>query len=83
MRQDEFFRVVTDMRSAQKEYFTTHSDSALKKSCHLEAKVDKAIAEIKQGQRMLFKDEKVDKPTARWAPGSNYFTVIASYCLFP
>ena len=46
MTNEEFATLVNDMRNAQKEYFRTRSDSALKEAKSLEARVDKAVQDI-------------------------------------
>lgn len=53
MTYDAFRRLVADMRHAQKDYFRSHSESSLKAAKSLEAKVDKALAELEQGQKKL------------------------------
>ena len=42
----ELAKVVNDMRIAQREYFRTRSESALKQAKQLEVKVDRCLAHI-------------------------------------
>ena len=53
----ELARVVQEMRSAQKEYFRTRSDSALRESKQLEAKLDRCCQIVLAGQKELFPEE--------------------------
>ena len=46
MNAKEFFYLVSDMRKAQKEYFSTRSNSALDKSKKLEREVDAEIRRV-------------------------------------
>ena len=45
----DFIRLVSDMRSAQKEYFRTRDRVALQNSKMLEKSVDAMLATLKQG----------------------------------
>ena len=55
MNAKQFFDLVADMRTAQKEYFRSRSKDVLKESKSLEAKVD---AEIKRAREItLFQEE--------------------------
>lgn len=45
---DEFMDLVADMRRAQKEYFRTRSDAALRASKTLERRVDEALTDRRQ-----------------------------------
>lgn len=44
----QFFNLVSEMRNKQKEYFKTHTQSALKESKALEKRVDDEIARVTQ-----------------------------------
>ena len=44
----QFFNLVSEMRNKQKEYFKTHTQSALKESRALEKRVDDEIARVTQ-----------------------------------
>ncbi len=48
MTAKEFFDLVSDMRSKQKEYFRTRSSSVLSESKALERRVDDEIKRVKQ-----------------------------------
>ena len=48
MTAKEFFGLVSDMRSKQREYFRTRSTSVLNESKALEKKVDDEIKRVKQ-----------------------------------
>ena len=52
MTHEEFRKLVSEMRHAQKEYFRTRSGDALDKSKRLERQVDKELAD--DGQQVLF-----------------------------
>lgn len=52
MTNEEFRKLVSEMRHSQKEYFRTRSGDALDKSKRLERQVDKALAD--NGQKELF-----------------------------
>ena len=45
----DFIRLVSDMRSAQKEYFRTRDKTVLQNSKMLEKSVDAMLATLKQG----------------------------------
>jgi len=49
----ELARVVAEMRAAQREYFRTRSESALKASKRAEAKADRCLDRVLSGQREL------------------------------
>lgn len=49
----EFEKAVDAMRAAQKAYFRTRDENALKNSKHWEAEVDKHLQELK-GERIVF-----------------------------
>ena len=53
MNSEEFRRLVTEMRHAQKEYFRTRSKQVLVMSKELERRVDKALNDE---QKKLFPD---------------------------
>ena len=55
MSPKEFVKLVANMRDVQKWYFSTRDKSVIHQSKKLERQVDKAIAEIKHGQKELFK----------------------------
>lgn len=48
MTSREFFYLVARMRTAQTEYFRTHSSAALRKSKALEKEVDAEVARVKE-----------------------------------
>lgn len=54
---EKLINVVRSMRHAQKEYFRTRSQQALRESKHLEAAVDRALLELESTQKRLFADE--------------------------
>jgi hypothetical protein len=52
----ELLDAVSQMRHAQREFFRTHSTSALHASKAAEKKVDELCAALKSGQQTLFED---------------------------
>ncbi len=54
MNEQEFRKLVADMRHAQKEYFRTRSGNALSESKKLEKKVDEELAKAEESQGRLF-----------------------------
>lgn len=48
MTAEQFFRLVSRMRSAQKSYFKTKSQMALNESKRLEQEVDREIARVEE-----------------------------------
>lgn len=60
MNAEQFFRLTERMRAKQKEYFSTHSQAALRESKQLEAQVDAEIERVnkvlqeKQAPRLNF-----------------------------
>ena len=57
MTAEDLARVVADMRHAQKDYFRTKSQAALRESKALEAMVDRCCAHVLGGQGTLFDEE--------------------------
>lgn len=55
----QFFNLVSEMRNKQKEYFKTHTQSALKESKTFEKRVDEEIARVEQ----LLKEKREPKLT--------------------
>lgn len=51
---EPFYKLVADMRHAQKEYFRTRSTSALEASKRLEKAVDEALKEKGSKQERMF-----------------------------
>jgi ABC-type Zn uptake system ZnuABC Zn-binding protein ZnuA len=47
-------RLVAELRHAQKEFFRTKSQTALQEAKKLEAKVDRVLETIDEGQKTLF-----------------------------
>jgi hypothetical protein len=54
MKADDFYTLVAEMRTAQRDYFRTRSTEALSRSKELERKVDNAIKGFVTGQTSLF-----------------------------
>lgn len=54
MRTDDFIKLVTEMRNAQKAYFKSRRYDDLERARSLEWSVDKAIKDIEEGQQSLF-----------------------------
>jgi len=50
---EEFRKLVSEMRHAQKEYFRTRAGGTLERSKRLERQVDEELAD--DGQKVLFK----------------------------
>ena len=48
MDKREFFEKVSEMRDAQKEYFSTHSSASLNKSKKLEKEIDDEILRVRR-----------------------------------
>ena len=54
MTTEDLARLVNEMRTAQREFFRTRSDSALNDAKAAEAKVDKAVNDVLSKQQKLF-----------------------------
>lgn len=50
MKEDEFYKLVEDMRKAQKNYFRTKNANYLEEAKNLERSVDKAIKEHEESK---------------------------------
>ena len=50
MKTEEFYKLVEDMRTAQKKYFKTRDANVLQESKNLERAVDKAITEHEEAK---------------------------------
>lgn len=50
MTEDEFYKLVAEMRAEQKKFFSTRDSQALEKSKKLEKLVDKAIFEHQENK---------------------------------
>lgn len=55
---DKFVELVYQLRTAQKNFFSTHANSYLAQSKRLEAEVDEVLAKIKHPQPDLFGDSR-------------------------
>lgn len=53
---EAFVAQVQHMRNAQREYFRTRSQTALRDAKRLEAAVDKALAKINLPQKQMFEE---------------------------
>jgi len=53
----ELARVALEMRNAQKEYFDTRSHSALLEAGRMEAKLDRCVSHVLEGQKRLFPED--------------------------
>ena len=54
MTLNEFAKLVSELRNAQREFFRTKNPAALDQSKRLEREVDRRCAEILDGQGQLF-----------------------------
>jgi CHASE1-domain containing sensor protein len=61
MTVQDLARLVADLRKAQKYYFRSQSDSALKEAMRLERRVDETLKFLLSPQRDLFADTEEDK----------------------